>query len=412
MPKRSKESVTGKVPTPARGARPRAAVSSAKAEAFSLTGGGLLHRLQKRAHLIAPPDLFLKRRVVLVCAVTWLPLLLLAWSAGQLNPFFHDLALHARLLLNLPLLILAEGLIDARLNEVVRHFVDSGLVTAENLKPFESTIDKAEKWRDSIFAELCLLLLSYGLLATLVLTHRLPIPEHGWYGVMDGTSIHPSRGAWWYLLVSVPLSQVLLFRWFWRLLIWGRFLAHLSKIDLHLIPTHPDQAAGLGMLGWGQPFFAIVFQGPALVLSAHTAEKILFQGEPLGDSKVPLIGFVVLALIAIFGPLVVFCGKMAWAKREATFAYNALASDYTHLFDRKWIQGQAPAGESILGSSDIQSLADLGGSYERLMSMRLFPAGKANVLGAVAITIVPFLPLALMVMPLNELVKKLLAIVM
>jgi hypothetical protein len=387
-------------------------VRSAKAEAFSLTGGGLLHRLQRRAGLIHPPELFLKRRVVIAGAVTWLPLLLLSWSAGLLNPFFHDLTLHARLLLNVPLLVLAEVLIDQRVNQVVRHFVDSELVTVENLPAFESAIDKAERWRDSLFAELALFLLSYGLLLTLVLTRRLPIPEQGWYGVLNGTGIHPTRAAWWYLLVSVPLAQVLLFRWLWRLLIWWRFLAHVAKADLHLIPTHPDRAAGLGMLGWGQTFFAVVFQGPALVLSAHTAQKILFEGAPLTEFKVPVIGFVVLVLIAIFGPLLVFTGKLSRAKRDATFAYNALASDYTHLFDRKWIQSPPPAGESLLGTADIQSLADMGGSYERLVTMRLFPAAKGNVLGAVVITILPFLPLALMVMPFNELVKKLLAIML
>lgn len=388
------------------------AVRSVKVEQFSLTGGGLLHRLQRRAGLIHPPDLFLKRRVLLICTVTWLPLLILNWIAGQLNPFFHDLTLHARLLLNLPLLLLAEALVDKRLNEVVRHFVDSGLVTAETLTPFESAIEKAEKWRDSIVAEILLLILSYALLLTLVLTRDLPISEHRWLGSVSETGIHPSRAAWWYFVASLPLAQVLLFRWLWRLVIWWRFLAQVAKIDLQLIPTHPDRAAGLGMLGRGQTFFALVFQAPALVLSAHIAQRILFDGASLKEFKVPLIGFVVLALIAVFGPLLAFTGKLNRAKREAIFAYNALASEYTRLFDRKWIQGSAPAGESILGSGDIQSLTDLGGSYERLLSMRVFLADKANILGAVAMTILPFLPLGLMVMPLNELVKKLLALML
>src|SRR5262245_16648653 len=131
MAKRVRNSATEKVPAAApRQPYPRGVVRSAKAEAFSLTGGGLLHRILRRVGLIHPPELFLKRRVLIACAASWLPLLLLSWSAGLLNAFFHDLTLHARLLLNVPLLLLAEVLIDQRSNQVVRHFVDSELVTA------------------------------------------------------------------------------------------------------------------------------------------------------------------------------------------------------------------------------------------------------------------------------------------
>ena len=35
-----------------------------------------------------------------------------------------------------------------------------------------------------------------------------------------------------------------------------------------------------------------------------------------------------------------------------------------HEFDRKWLYGGAPPDEPLVGSADIQSLADLGNSFE------------------------------------------------
>ena len=52
----------------------------------------------------------------------------------------------------------------------------------------------------------------------------------------------------WYWTVCLPLFRFLMFRWIWRLLLWWRFLWKVSRLDLHLVPTHPDNATGLGYL--------------------------------------------------------------------------------------------------------------------------------------------------------------------
>ena len=52
----------------------------------------------------------------------------------------------------------------------------------------------------------------------------------------------------WYGYVSLPLFQFLLMRWYFRLFIWTRFLWQVSRLDLSLVPTHPDRVGGLGFL--------------------------------------------------------------------------------------------------------------------------------------------------------------------
>jgi hypothetical protein len=72
-------------------------------------------------------------------------------------------------------------------------------------------------------------------------------------------------------------------------------------------------------------------------------------------------------------------------------------------FDTKWLRGGAPADETLMGSGDIQSLADLGNSFEVLRSMRVIPVTRDAVLQLTVATLAPIAPLLLTIMPLEEL---------
>ena len=76
-------------------------------------------------------------------------------------------------------------------------------------------------------------------------------------------------------------------------------------------------------------------------------------------------------------------------------------------FDAKWLRGGAPADEPLVGSGDIQSLADLDNSLEVVRTMRLAPVTKEAVFRLVIATLVPIVPLGLTMMPLEELLKTL-----
>ncbi len=92
--------------------------------------------------------------------------------------------------------------------------------------------------------------------------------------------------------------------------------------------------------------------------------------------------------------------------------YGTLAERYVREFDAKWLRGGAPEGESLVGSADIQSLADMGNSFEVVKTMRPAPVTKEMVIQLAAATLAPIVPLALTMMPLEELLKKLLGILL
>ena len=79
-------------------------------------------------------------------------------------------------------------------------------------------------------------------------------------------------------------------------------------------------------------------------------------------------------------------------------------------FDTKWLRGGAPANEPLVGSGDIQSLADLANSYEVVRTLRIAPVTKEAILHLGLATLAPLVPLVLTMMPLEELLKTLLSI--
>jgi hypothetical protein len=211
---------------------------------------------------------------------------------------------------------------------------------------------------------------------------------------------------WWFVLVSIPIFQFLAYRWLWRLIIWSRFLWRISRLNLRLVPTHSDLAGGLGFLGIVPATFGIIPFALGAVMSAILGRDIVFFGASLSQFLPHITGFVMLSLAINFGPLLVFTGKLVTAKKRAVLEYGALVNEYGHSFDRKWLRGDNPEGESLLGSGDIQSLADLGTSYERVYDMRIVPFDLRTIISLTITAIVPLLPLLLTVYPFDELLRK------
>jgi hypothetical protein len=87
--------------------------------------------------------------------------------------------------------------------------------------------------------------------------------------------------------------------------------------------------------------------------------------------------------------------------------YSLLANDYNRAFHQKWVIGPPPDDEPLLGSSDIQSLADLGNSFGFIRDMKIFPFSQQQILQIVIIASLPGLPLIFLVMPVMELLNLL-----
>ena len=212
--------------------------------------------------------------------------------------------------------------------------------------------------------------------------------------------------------MSLPLFQFILFRWYFRLFVWARFLWQVTRGDLSLVPTHPDRAGGLGFLSLTVVAFAPVLLAHGVMLAGLAADRIFFHAARLPDFKVQLAVVVAFLLVIVLGPLLLFTPHLGSARRVGLREYGTLAQRYVREFDDKWLRGGAPAGEPLVGSADIQSLADLGNSFELVRSMRAVPFTRDVVLQLAVITLLPVVPLLLTMVSLEELLKGLLKVVL
>ena len=188
---------------------------------------------------------------------------------------------------------------------------------------------------------------------------------------------------------------------------WTFFLWQVSHVKLHLVPTHPDQSAGLGFLSEGQRRLApIVFAG-GTVIAGQVANAITYQGATLTGLKFVMIGYGVMAILSLVAPLLLMSPKLMKVKRQGILDYGALANSYTQSFDDKWVHGKR-VGEPLLGSSDIQSLADLNNSFAIVRDMRPVPVNKNTLIALALAAILPLVPVILLVTPADELVRAIL----
>ena len=376
---------------------------------FSLVAGGPAHWLQQRLGLIKPGAPNLARRAAFSVLLTWVPLLVLSAAQGLAIgdkvriPFLHDFAVYTPFLVAIPLLILAEGPIERRVAEVVTHFVHSGLVPEDSLPGYELALDRGRRLRDSTLAEV--VLLGFTAVSVVVVRNEFPFDFSTWRSLVSDSVQTRTWAGWWHLVVGMGLFQFLVWRWLWKLFIWYGFLWRVSKLDLRLIPTHPDRAAGLGFVGETQRFlWSIVFAFSAATAGV-LANEIVYGGVSLRHYEIPMAGYVVVVLLVFLGPLLMFMPRLIEAKMKSLHDYSTLAVTHNRMFDGKWVQGDNPKGETVLGTPEISSLADLGNAYDVLDRMRPVPFDPADAVVLVLAAVIPMAPLLLTVMPLGRLLE-------
>jgi hypothetical protein len=384
---------------------------------FSLVHGGPLFQLLLRSHLSGDALTLVMRRIVAFALISWVPLLLLAALDGNLLhtrvavPFLLDLETHIRFLAVVPLLLAAELVVHRRLLSVTRTFLERNLVPEAAMPRFDAAVTSAFRLRNSVTAEVLLIALVYGVGVLVVWRRFTAIDVSTWYATASPAGSNLTRAGMWYAYLSLPIFQFLLLRWYFRLVIWIRFLWQVSRIDLALVPTHPDQVAGLGFLANTVYGFTVLLLAHGALLAAQIGNRIFFAGAAFRDFKVEIAVMVAFLMCVVFGPLLVFSPQLARAKRIGLNEYGTLAERYVRDFDGKWLRGEANESEPLMGSADIQSLADMGNSFLMLRSMRVAPITRDAILQLAAAVLVPLLPLLLTVMPVEELTRKLLELV-
>jgi hypothetical protein len=325
--------------------------------------------------------------------------------SGARQPFLFDVDVHARLLIALPLLIGSEWIVHERLRLTIRQFIERGLIPDHARAQFEANIAAAFRLRNSVVPELILIALVYAVGVLVIWRSVTALPIDTWYRQV-GDHGHVTAAGWWYVFVSLPLFQFLLFRWYYRLMIWAWLLWRISRGQLALVPTHPDRCAGLGFLNWSSYALVPLLFAHGTLFAGVAAGGVLFEGRELVSYWPQFAAVTALALFVSLAPLLVFAPVLFRAKRDGLRDYGTLAQRYVRDFERKWLRDEPPE-ERLLGSGDIQSLADLGNSFEVVSGMRFFITTRTTLVLLVVATLLPVTPLVFTIFSPREVVEML-----
>jgi hypothetical protein len=371
---------------------------------FSLLDDPLM-RLLRALHL-APRDGFrAPRRALLGALVTWLPIVAwaaatgrlreLAWSGGTVR----HLVLHFRCLVAIPLLILSEPIADRIIGAIVGNFPASGLILDDDRPAFARVVRSVKRLRDSRLA--WSLIVGLVLATTLLGSHHALAAE-----AADATLI--GFGNTWATFVVRPLFLLMLLAWLWRLLLTWNLFVRIARLDLQLVPSHPDRVGGLGFVELQPAAFSLVVFTLSGVVCASVAEQIVEQQGHLAQFQAPLIALVVLLVVVFLCPLTAFGQRLRRTKMLARFQYGTLAGRHVRGLHRRWVEGLDVGDDPILSAPEIGPAADVATLYELAARMRPLPIALVPLVAVLLPAVLPLLPVATLEIPLKDILAKVL----
>ncbi len=285
-------------------------------------------RWQRKLGLAPANGLGVMRRAMLLAGLTWLvPMIWAAlnhrlWEGEPGESLLQHFGIHARLLLAVVLLVIAEATVHKGLTRIVRQFTESGIIGTAARAPFECVLQSMRRLGDITLP--WVLLLGLVLAWTIADTPDAHTDALSW--ARDGNG-QLGFGGWWVAYVSRPIFVALLLAWLWRLLLVVILFARIGRLDLALVPTHPDRAGGLDFvqaLPWS---FAPVSLALSAAISAHWAHDIVYHAVTLQALKLTAIAFVVISAFLWLLPLLMLAPALLAAKRQARLAYAALVGE-------------------------------------------------------------------------------------
>jgi hypothetical protein len=334
----------------------------------------------------------------------WIVLLTVVIVDGLVGELFSIklVGAHVRLLVLIPLLFVCESALDPRMASFVDRTLRSRMVAAGELPRLESEIARIVRWKDSWLAEALFLVIALSLQPLVEQTNAMGVTMS--HDAAHAITADPVQGWWWY--VCLTLTRFLVLRLFYRLLLWSFFLWRVSRLKLNLLPNHPDCAGGLGALETVHRQFVPLIVAWASVVSASFAEEIASGTMEFGSIYLILILMLTIVTVVFVGPTLVFVPQLRAARIRGATQFRGLAARYAQEFEDKWLGESAP-NEPLMGTPDLQSLADLANSADRVQGMRMFPVSP-RILKTYALSVVlPFLPLLLLQYPIDELAAML-----
>jgi len=185
-------------------------MDTADPQTYSITGAGPLRMVQRALRITRDGQHDIVRKVGATVALAYLPFVAVLIASGRVMtgcPSLDELTTHVRALVALPILVVAEGVIEKRAQEAGHYLHASGLVTAERANAHRAAIASTGRLRDSSVIEIVLLL------GTLVSVIAWP-----------GFTRESAPALRWSIVPALFLYRFFLLRFLWRWGLWALYL--------------------------------------------------------------------------------------------------------------------------------------------------------------------------------------------
>jgi len=368
---------------------------AANYDGFSLANGGLFYALTAVFRGKSGTTAGLIRTAIALALITWLPVCVLAILAGTLqdNPstisFFEDFLVHTRYLFVVPFLIIIEHMVDRTFVAYVQN--TDRIIPNSQQAAYNRMVERLNQLSNSYVPEILFLVVMYGMI--IFGWDSLPVFESDRNYVIKPDSKDLTAAGWYNLLVSAPIFRLLIFRWLWRWIIWVYSIVRISRFKLHTDPLHADQMAGLSYLNLSPVTFSFILMAPSAGIAATIGIDIIYHDMTYKDYVFPILLYVSIIPSLLYAPLLLFIPFMIRAKSYGVLEFGHTIRKHNNDYEDKWINREPLNGEPILGAVDHSSLADINGSYDPILGMKLIPIDLRMLLLSIGLVVVPLVPL-------------------
>jgi hypothetical protein len=377
-------------------------------EDFDLMRNDALIRWQRKLRIAPQQGLGVVRRAIFFALATWLPLAVWAAMKHRLleaesgEPLLAHFGIHVRCLVAIPLFILAEAMTHQVIGRIVGQFRASGAVTDQQYPAFLAVLKDMARLRDSSFPWIFLISLAFAW--TVGSPVDTDVHEMSW--AMTGGDF--GFGGWWFLYVARPVFLVLLLGWLWRIALVILLFRRLSKLDLSLVPTHPDRCGGLGFVKKLPSALFLVTMAVSSVLASRWMHDMVYHEQTLAALKLPFAGFVVLWSAMLLSPLLMLAPRISAMKRQALLQYGALIGEHGRLVHQRWILGKQVPQNDLLDAPELGPVADTAAIYEAVKNVRPLPIDTTTLLMVLLPIFLPMLFVIARQIPIRDLLLQLL----
>jgi hypothetical protein len=332
-----------------------------------------------------------KRRAALAALLAWGPLVLL--SVAEPGAMSARVTRHldvdsARYLVALPLLIVGLRLLTRRLNSIVQVIKEGGYVSETEMDRLDRLLDSTRRLLGHPGAAVGIVLAASGI--SLI------------SAVMRGEASATPAAGLWRLLVSQPLFLGCLAAWLWRSALWAYLLWHISTFHLRLSPAHPDLTAGLLFVSRSVPAFVPFALAIGTVAAMALRHSVVVEHRPPSEHAGLMMALLAGVLVVAAGPLLPLARPIRRAQLRGVIEYGTLANQLGRRFEERWLYRDVIRADA-LGSPDFSATTDLYSIAANVTRVRLLPFDLRAVLTLLLATLLPFVPVAFLTVPANQL---------